>query len=435
MRNMVAALLLMGNLAWAGPAFGAGAGISDDTTTTTTTTSTSTSNSTGTTVITTDKGDIRLGSLVKGSAINRWHRGIQSDYVYARLNASESLINAIAANNGGLVPTAASTYISAVGAQNLPSNYELLTANLTTPSAWIYYNGEVACYTKGVRFESPTKLDGFNAATVAHSIYNGRGAVYSNTLSEAGTQRYVINATTTSTETTVTQQTTTDTTASEESVTVGDFTFVNNVNLNSNTNSNTNTNVQTIVNNITGTGLVDVYEANAQVGISPIVLDLSRSGKLDASEGAWMPHAGLKGQRLARFDINGNGMEMLLEWVGPKAGLLVEPKASGAIDGTCLFGTTGGFEDGFEKLALRDANNDGRLNGAELKGLCLWVDANANARPEAGEVKSLAAHKITELSVRHDQYRSSFVMNGKKETMWDWWPTAVDVRKVRIAKQ
>jgi hypothetical protein len=185
---------------------------------------------------------------------------------------------------------------------------------------------------------------------------------------------------------------------------------------------------QETITNYSGTEVTDLYMVNAIVDISPIVLDLSHTGRLDASGGKWQPHKGLHG-RMAMFDLRGNGMKMITEWVGPKQGLLVEPRPDGTIDGNALFGVAGGYNNGFEKLSVRDANHDGVLTGKELQGLSVWVDANSNGRLDKGELKSLAELGITSLSVKHKDYRSTFVMNGKQETMWDWWPTALDVRK------
>jgi hypothetical protein len=183
---------------------------------------------------------------------------------------------------------------------------------------------------------------------------------------------------------------------------------------------------------ISGTGVFDYYSVNSTCWVSPIVLDLSHTGKLDASEGNWLPHTGIKGNKVLMFDINGNGLKMMMEWVGPNAGLLIEPKANGTVDGSCLFGTAGGFNNGYQKLGLRDKNNDGQLTGAELTGLLVWQDKNQNGTIENGELKNLADLKITQLSLKQNKFKSSFVMNGKTETMWDWWPTALDVRKVAV---
>lgn len=225
------------------------------------------------------------------------------------------------------------------------------------------------------------------------------------------------------TDTIVTQQVTT------EDIMAGDVVLA------TNTNTNTNTDTQTVYQHLTGTGVVNVYQINSTYRYSPIVLDLSGSGRIDASEGSWMPHAGVKGKRLVFFDLLGHGNPVLTEWVGPKAGLLMEARADGSIDGTCLFGNAGGYSNGFEKLSLRDANKDGRLTANELKGLSVWVDANADGRVDASENKTLKSLGITEIGVTQHGMRSTFVMNGKSEMMWDWWPTALDVRKVAVIKR
>jgi len=174
----------------------------------------------------------------------------------------------------------------------------------------------------------------------------------------------------------------------------------------------------------------DAYQYDGSKYVSPIVLDLSGSGQLEASGGKWLPHPRTFDRTHAvAFDFYNNGFPIIMEWVGPHEGLLVEPKADGTVDGSSLFGTQGGWSNGYEKLSLRDTNHDGMLSGDELKGLAVWVDANSDGKVDAGELKSLDELGITELNLRHVGFRSSFTMNGKKQTMWDWWPSAMEVKK------
>jgi len=201
----------------------------------------------------------------------------------------------------------------------------------------------------------------------------------------------------------------------------------NNVDVNTNT-----THVNGWVSS-TSTVNLNFYCINQSVAVSPIVLDLSGTGKLDASGGNWKPHQGMKGNHVAMFDIRGDGMDMMMEWVGPQSGLLVLPKADGTVDGSCLFGTCGGYLDGFQKLAVLDKNHDGKLMGDELKGLMVWVNAAGDGKVHDGELKSLDSLGITELDVHQQDMRATFVMNGQKQVMWDWWPTALDVRKEKLA--
>jgi len=176
------------------------------------------------------------------------------------------------------------------------------------------------------------------------------------------------------------------------------------------------------------------YNAFAIGWSSPIVLDLSGTGKLDASGGKWLPHNGfVKGAKTAMFDIDGTGFESLVEWVGPQAGILLMPGETKDITGTSLFGNTAGYKDGYEKLASFDKNKDGKLTGDELKGFNVWVDANGDAKAAQSEIKSLQSLGITEISVTNKNYQSSFVQNGQQRYSWDWWPTYMAVEKTKVA--
>ena len=174
------------------------------------------------------------------------------------------------------------------------------------------------------------------------------------------------------------------------------------------------------------------YTVNGQKTISPIVLNLDGSGKLEASGGNWTPHPQkfYMAHRVL-FDFYGNGFPVAMEWVGPHDGLLCRPKTDGSVDGTCLFGTGTGFANGYENMAAIDENLDGRLSGKELKGLSVWQDRNGNARVNEGELKSLKELGITELSVNHKNFKSTFTMKGKTCTMFDWWPNTFEVKKIK----
>ncbi|MBI2263900.1 MAG: hypothetical protein HYU64_01805 [Armatimonadetes bacterium] len=161
---------------------------------------------------------------------------------------------------------------------------------------------------------------------------------------------------------------------------------------------------------------------------SPIVLDLDGSGTPDVANGQWKPHADQQmGQRRAQFDINGDGKLDDVEWVGPNDGLLVMPDENGNVtSGKQLFGTAGGYKDGYAKMQTLDRNGDGRLAGEELSGLKVWQDKDGDAKVGAGEMKSLADLGITEISTQHSgDWQSSFVQNGQTKKTWDWWPTFI----------
>jgi len=176
---------------------------------------------------------------------------------------------------------------------------------------------------------------------------------------------------------------------------------------------------------------VSFFQLDGNRFVSPIVMDVSGSGKLEASNGLWLPHSSHFDQPNSRiFDFFNNGFPLAMEWVGPHDGLLVEPKEDGSVDATCLFGTQGGWDNGYEKLSLRDVNHDGKLTGDELKGLAIWVDANQNAKCDPGELKTVQELGITEINLNHHAYKSTFVMNGQTRPMWDWFPTALEIKHI-----
>jgi hypothetical protein len=177
---------------------------------------------------------------------------------------------------------------------------------------------------------------------------------------------------------------------------------------------------------------VHYFERNSTLVVSPLVLDLDNDGKLLASGGKWLPHPMCSRQetRFAFFDFHGNGFPVETEWVGANDGLLVVPKADGSIDGTCLFGTSTGFDNGYQQLgADRDANGDDRIAGNELNGLMVWADKNGNAAADKGELTSVQDLGITAISLKHNKMVSAFEMKGKTYKMWDWWPSGYELRK------
>jgi len=173
------------------------------------------------------------------------------------------------------------------------------------------------------------------------------------------------------------------------------------------------------------------YAIDGYRTVSPIVLNLNGTGYLEASAGRWFPHPQqFFVDRRALFDFYGNGFPVAMEWVGPNDGLLCRPHPDGSVDGSCLFGTATGFKTGYEQLASLDENLDGYLTGKELAGLMVWQDKNGNARVDAGELRSVKECGITEIGIRNTNARGTFVMNGKKQVMFDWWPTVLSLRKV-----
>ena len=175
-----------------------------------------------------------------------------------------------------------------------------------------------------------------------------------------------------------------------------------------------------------------IYFQNGTKRISPLVLDITGNGVLQASNGQNMPGHDVVKENNIISDFFGDGFEIAMEWVGPQDGLLVAPKADGSVDMSCLFGTAGGYETGYEKLSLYDKNGDMKVNGEELNDLAIWQDANGNGIADAGEVKSVKSLGITSINVEFNKenFVSSFERNGQTYKMWDWWPNAVELVKL-----
>jgi hypothetical protein len=191
--------------------------------------------------------------------------------------------------------------------------------------------------------------------------------------------------------------------------------------------------------NISGTATFN-YRVNANVMQSPIVLDLNGDNKLDTYNNHYLPVEDIndyKKLRLREFDISNIGYKMLVEHIGANDGYLVKPKnveltlKTGKIEADEMFGTAGGFSDGFQKLSLLDKNKDNKLTQEELKGLYVFIDKNMNFKVDKGELKSLSELGITEIGVNHNNYESYYIRNGKEYKMWDFWPITLDVRKVK----
>lgn len=169
---------------------------------------------------------------------------------------------------------------------------------------------------------------------------------------------------------------------------------------------------------------------------SPIALDLNGNGKIDVT-----------GQSTARdavrtalgntvsLDLTGSGKAQDVEWLdGSGDAMLVDNRdgqaLSQGIDGKRLFGDQGGvYNNGYEKLAQLDANQDGELTGAELNGLQAWVD-NGDGKAQAGELVNVADLGVSSLKTGmqlvkdangDDLMRSLATINGRDVMTEDVW--------------
>lgn len=178
---------------------------------------------------------------------------------------------------------------------------------------------------------------------------------------------------------------------------------------------------------------VAIWQVSTLRTISPLLLDMDGDGAIQASGGEWLPHRELHKERMAFFDFHGDRFPVLMEWAGPQDGILCEPAADGSINGTNLFGTATGFRDGYQALRTKDADGNGKISGEELSSLSVWMDSNGDARPQDDEVQPLSAHGITELSLKHKDFVSSYVVKGETRRMFDWWPQTYDLQRLRVA--
>ncbi|MCK5727112.1 MAG: hypothetical protein KAH22_09845 [Thiotrichaceae bacterium] len=175
---------------------------------------------------------------------------------------------------------------------------------------------------------------------------------------------------------------------------------------------------------------VDKKNHKISVG-SPIALDLNNDGKIGTTGDSTAQEraAGSKLGSTVKFDLNADGKQESTEWLaGDGDGLLVDTTkigANNAINGQALFGDMGGqFNNGYDKLALHDTNNDSKISGSELDNLKVWVD-DGDAKLEAGELHSLSEYGINQLSTQAQN-----VLNGKGEALIQSTATTNDGQSV-----
>ncbi len=139
----------------------------------------------------------------------------------------------------------------------------------------------------------------------------------------------------------------------------------------------------------------------AESMVSPLVLDLDGNG---------VTTRGIAGA-IIQFDHDGNGFAERTGWVGVGDALLVRDRdGDGRITtGNELFGNHTRLSDGslaghgFEALRSLDDNRDGRIDrrDAVWSQLRLWLDANANAETDPGELFSLDQRGVESLSLSY----------------------------------
>jgi hypothetical protein len=118
------------------------------------------------------------------------------------------------------------------------------------------------------------------------------------------------------------------------------------------------------------------------------------------------------------FDLDGTGRKMQWPWLKPSTGLLVwDPQNKGEItSGRQLFGTATWwllFPNGYAALDALDDDRDGTLSGAELRGIGVWFDKNANGHSDPGEVQPVTDFGVQAIRTRSTGSDHGMPMNAQ----------------------
>lgn len=133
------------------------------------------------------------------------------------------------------------------------------------------------------------------------------------------------------------------------------------------------------------------------------------------------------------FDLDGSGLALQWGWITPKAAWLVfDADGQGQITSALqMFGSVTFWifwPDGYEALRSLDDDGDGKLCGAELRGIALWHDRNGNGVSDRGEVRPVAEWGIVAISCASQSHsaaaawcpRGVTFANGETRPTYDW---------------
>lgn len=171
---------------------------------------------------------------------------------------------------------------------------------------------------------------------------------------------------------------------------------------------------------------IDTIQKMPQV-ITPIIFPV-RGGSFDTL---------INPSASTTFDFTGFKDGKEFPWVTSQAGILVwDPENKGKItSGRQLFGSTTFwmfFDNGYSALASLDDDQNGWLEGRELKGIAVWIDQNENAISEPGEVKGVEIHGITRINTMMGdtfagmplQLNGIHLKSGDIIPTYDWTPVS-----------
>jgi hypothetical protein len=129
----------------------------------------------------------------------------------------------------------------------------------------------------------------------------------------------------------------------------------------------------------------------------PLTLDLNHNGQIDLIS---------LEDSTTFFDLEGDGLQNRVGWVGNGDGLLVlDENGNGVVDNIDeLFGhqdEEGNTVEGTTELTTHDLNNDGRIDSQDaiFEELTIWQDLNSDGTTDEGELKSLSDHNITSINL------------------------------------
>jgi len=161
-------------------------------------------------------------------------------------------------------------------------------------------------------------------------------------------------------------------------------------------------------------------------GGEPLVLDIKGNDKITTARHEWLPHKEFYSEFASKFDFTGDGIPDMCEWVSDNPDAILAMPLKGRVDNVVqLFGTLGGYANGFDKLSLLcDTDQNGWVEGEELDGLALWIDSNRDGICQPSELHSLDKFNIARISTSHKNFKGSYeTKDGKTHTMWAWWPS------------
>jgi hypothetical protein len=149
-------------------------------------------------------------------------------------------------------------------------------------------------------------------------------------------------------------------------------------------------------------------------GDCPIVLDLNGNGQIDVSgftTAQRQVYTVFSIPSFVEFDLRGDGEKQKIDWVLPNTdGFLLDLRKGNPpreINGHWLFANTEGFENGFQKLAEFDKDNDANISGDELQQLALWVD-DGDGLYNPSELRRLSDYGIISLPTVHSTEEAAY---------------------------